>query len=159
MDIAATPGRAIKVDDMGHFGAQVNWKHRVDNGAIEGLTPDEYRALDAVVHKGQLPDHAVGDDGKLAQLYGPRERFGRQMRRALLNLGIDRVQYKNGVEDPGTMSWAFLDPTRLRWRSKAKFDPNHEGKSGLLLSAGGLATSGALGALAREREKHTRSAA
>lgn len=143
VDIAALPGRALDMEDIGNWGVRGNWLQALEdgspryaeNGKWVSLSKEEIEALEL----------------KLRQAGG--RKTGRTMRSALLDLGFDRVRYINHGEDFGSTSYAMLDPTKLRWGSRAGFNEKRKGENNLLAGLAGAAPVGVMAALARRRER------
>lgn len=127
LDIVARPGRGITFErDIGNWGYPFGWFTQLERGAIQGLKHSEAYEL------RQLLTRLIADTG----LYDDR---AGAIRRALLKKGIDRVYYPNAYEDAGSTSVALLDPRKIRWGSRAAFDPERQGVSNLLAGVGGAA--------------------
>lgn len=146
MDIVAKPGRTLHTGDLGDFSNPAAWL----TARTKGLTEEEAkefheRMLQLQIERQRVlsglkvdptnigdPDYDLRSEEIMKSL-SP----GATIRNTLLDMGVDRVQYKNAAEDPGSTSIAFLDPSKLRWASRAKFNPVRSGENNLLAGFGG----------------------
>lgn len=87
------PGREIQTPDLGSWSSDA-WRGALKRGEIKGLTPLEEKDL----------AQALDDIGG----YGYTDQ--RRVRKALQDLGVQRVRYVNEAEGPGRYSYAAIDP-------------------------------------------------
>lgn len=111
LDLVARPGREIETPDLNYFSSPIYWRSALRDNKVKGLTPAERTTMH------DLADNLINEGRSL----GTPE-AGALFRDKLLSMGVDRLRYINGVEDRGSTSFAFLDPSKLRWYSRAEFD-------------------------------------
>lgn len=138
--VAEPPSRQVRLPDMGNWSYPSNWRTRLDlyqdSKEVDGLSKSEI--------------NKIIDYTRHLENTSSRSRNGPEMRELMTDMGIDRINYRNNVEDPGSMSVVFLDPGKLRWGTRAAFDHEKKGMNGLLYGGGGVALGGGL--MSRRRE-------
>ena len=140
--VARKPRRALLMEgDIGDWDDPREWRRRLENNLVEasferGEKEDLLRFLNDGLRQGMFAnsiDERIGVGTFQGQ--PPRRAMDSKLIRDYLRdqLGIDRIHYRNNVEDPGHFSTVFLNPEDVR-SVGARFNPEHLGKSGLFLS-------------------------
>lgn len=148
IDIAALPARRTihSPADLGSWRQAENWIPLLQRRVFEGLTPEESDLIAEAVRRHVDETNWTQQD------------VGGLVRKMLQEMGVDRVTYRNIVEDKGSLSTVLLNPAQVRWASKAGFHPekrdvNHLLASGVVAVPSGALSGGAFGALRERKER------